>query len=145
MKTWDEMEPRERDAWVAEHVMGWTWIAYWKGAKRDVRVRALFEPGKCLGKIDDPECPWGCITPAGDEPAEIYSGAQFSADANADILVLKHIAATWPHEKTNAFVNALTTIRWPRSNVSVAFSLELFSEIGDYSHAAYLALTGATQ
>lgn len=23
MKTWDEMTPRERDAWVAENVMGW--------------------------------------------------------------------------------------------------------------------------
>ena len=140
---WAAMESDVRNEWIAEHVMGWLWIAYWKGAKRDTRVRALFEPTKFNGLLNDPSCPWGCITATGDEPAELFVGPQYSEDANADMLVLQTVRQSWPHERTNAFVNALGTIRWPRSNVSVAFSLELFAEPGDYSHAAFLALSEA--
>lgn len=138
MATWDEMEPRERDAWVAENVMGYVWFRFRRGdgstheilmqefGKRQceaLKMHTTVESGPC----DDSDT----------------SGApQYTTDASADYLVLKRVRDTWDEKMLWNFgqrFHGITGIRAVTDSQQGVFAV--MYEPGDYSHAAYLALT----
>jgi len=142
MKTWQEMEPRERDAWIAEHVMGF--VAYYGLDAYD-------------GKQDthSPYCLWGTpeyiaswsdmfgesSAPNGCEPT-YASLPHYTTDPAADYSVLEKVRDTWGDStgfQTDRFIECLEFIwgmtHWGEAN-PIAY------QPGDYSHAAFLAMKG---
>ena len=144
-KTWDELtDPRERDAAVAERVMGWEWRTYGPGFSHSGHIRWMDRP-------DAPNGPCGpdIVTATGDEPAAVDGlrwVPKFSTDPAADYAVLEHVRREWLFSRRQAFVRALhETWRarplgpgkpqaWPDCAMEY--------RPGDYSEAAYRAASG---
>lgn len=127
MKTWDEMEPRERDAWIAVNVMGWT-----------------LADRRQMGWGDGPDV-WLTGEDRDDPNSNpTHQDPKFTTDASADYLVLVRVRETWG---PNAFVEysvrlqRLLTLRLTSKHPLCGAMM--FYEPGDYSKAAYLALTEA--
>lgn len=110
MKPWEDLSTTEKTLWVCKVIFCWPESEY-------KPFNELLEFGEHICDVFNP-----------------------SEETDHDFLVLKHVREKWDHERTCAFVENLKTIRWPRCNVTSPFSLELFAEPGDYSHAAYLTL-----
>lgn len=138
MATWDEMTPRERDAWVAENVMGWE------------REPDEQHPGANVAWFKPPVGQRGENTGT----TILSSTAKpFTTDASADYLVLQKVRETWTGEPVETFCDALFWIiqnedRKKRHGSTLMdpdwvwkSSWIAWYEPGDYSHAAYLALT----
>ena len=124
---WEDMEPRERDAWVAESVMGWR--PYWETAPLEGEIWML-PPGKS-------------------HAVESEIAPPFTTDASADYLVLQKVREMWacPAAKRNErsllymFAEHLHEIQYARKDGCMGNEITpVFYEPGDYSHAAYLAL-----
>lgn len=143
MKTWDEMEPCERDAWVAEHVMVWT-----------------LADRRQMGWGDGPAV-WLTGEPFDDEHSNpTHQEPQFTTDAAADYLVLVRVRETWMNvEAANAeggehyrklralFHRHLVVTIWGNRGEQRSLPYcewvdrECRYEPGDFAHAAYLAIT----
>ena len=143
---WDTAEPHERDSWIAEHVMGW--VRYYG---RDDAAEPSERTPYCLLGSPEYVAEWSKKFGASEEPngeeAIASSLPHFTTDAAADFMVLERVrewgGSEWGGEddtRFQSFCNALPTIWWPRSTVSLHFNLATLYEPGDWSHAAYLAL-----
>lgn len=133
MKTWDEMEPRVRDAWVHVEVFGTP------------------QP-TCTRKLN-----WGAFCPAHHKHdcCGRLICPRYTTDASSDYEILKRVREEkWIYEKEgqyNEFWNSLAEILRSRdpyyrdtvNQNELHYMLEY--RPGDYSHAAYLALTGVAQ
>lgn len=127
---WDAMTPRERDAWVAEHVMGWRdvddgkFMAKWKGYDEDTG-KVLWDQTDHSGIPSEGGC------------RDFLPNC--STDASADYLVLKKVRETWGNDKKIKFEMNLES-QFHRTGCCQAMNYQS----GDYSYAAYLTLTQGT-
>lgn len=133
-ETWVEMGPRERDAWVAEHVLGW---------KRESEEQ---HPGANVA--------WFVPSPkfrgtGTGTTVHASTAMPHSSTADADYEVLKHVRETWgePGARRNErsllymFAEYLHEIQYPRKDGCMGLELTpVFYKPGDYSAAAYLSL-----
>lgn len=151
MKTWEEMEPRERDVWVAEHVMGWEWIVM---RVPEGPFRYLCPPDRETAEVcripewvETSDHDWRGPRANGDERVTSQTGRmmRYTTDASADYEVLRHVRETWGPKAASEFMDGATSI-WAARRAAMyrglSYNDALMYEPGDYSHAAYLALTG---
>jgi hypothetical protein len=126
---WEDLTIGERNVWVATAMMGWPVI------DGDTPYAAIY---RCGGFVIN-------------GVAKRFTGMghnwrvfQPAVDAGDDFLVLRRLRdrAEAAERGLGGFVECLKTVRWARCPVSVPYSLELFAEPGDYSHAAYLLAQG---
>ena len=128
MKHYDDMEPRERDAWGAEHVMGWQRV--------EIALNAI-------ATIDNRFTP---------DFMGSYNGTRtvvhpYSTDASADYEILKKVRETWDWKWLMAFENHLVTVQESYAkDKDDPGSWHDFSQLlyqpGDYLHSAWLAENG---
>lgn len=126
-----KMEPRKRDAWASEKIVG-----------RDVLWLEVVEH-------DD-----GSVTPSpyktpGSEPCyensntDLFIVPYFSTDPAADYEVLKHVRETWDGARQKAFSDAyyhLVSKRWLALGEPPTNHVYVMYEPGDYTLASLLAL-----
>lgn len=106
---WDSAEPRDRDAWIATQVFGWT---------HDI---------------------WGNIAGWRDSQGEWKGGLsanRFTTDPAADYEVLKRVRETWDRRMTEAFYIELRKIL---NSKMFGVYRNMSYEPGDWSWAAYRA------
>lgn len=127
---WCQMQPRERDAAVAEQVMGIK--------RRQVRVRAtdIFADVWTHGVQTLADGQWTL------EELQNYGAPRpYSTDPTADYAVLKHVRETWSVEDQCDFHNKLLLVWSSKYNSrSISFaqvSQHMRYEPGDYSFAAW--------
>jgi hypothetical protein len=148
---WESATARERDAWVAEHVMGLLQVKM---------SRSWRDPETGEEQIhveDDDEHP--DMTSFGNEPcpSHISEFSSFTCDAArepvpnyttdpaADYLVLEKVRETWDTETLEAFAHGLYATwveRDPKQHEFKSSVVWLPYQPGDYSHSAFLALSG---
>lgn len=133
---WAAMTARERDAWVAEHVIGWRWIT-------DGR-RCLLQPPERIATML-PEYVF-MFSQIADKVWEIHGLVpSYTTDASADYLVLTHVRETWDESALRAFAWHFHSITGLRSRTDAQRAVfALMYEPGNYSHAAYLVIQERT-
>lgn len=97
MTKYDDMTPRERDAWAAEHVfkLPVKWLPCW----RDFECGELHVQGSGPAESDGTNEP--CYFPSGREEMFLDKLTywevvpSYSTDASADYLVLKYVREAW--------------------------------------------------
>ena len=146
MKHYDDMSPRERDAWGAEHVMGY--VVY-KGY--DV-YDGVIDKKSPYRMLCSPEyfAKWTQKFGPSDEGISddvnliTFRMSNYSTDASADYEILKKVRETWEVIFQNAFAENLHTsilaIRKTKHPRGLSRNDLLFYEPGDYLHAAWMAL-----
>lgn len=114
---WAAMKPRERDAWVHVEVFDAPQPSGRHAPKWGERcpTHLMLE---CCGRLG---CP------------------QYTTDASADYLVLEN-ARTWKQAVRQKFNDALSMVHYEHDRRGTEPLCETY-RIGDWSHAAYLALT----
>lgn len=125
MKTWEQMAPRERDAWIALHLM-------------------MSRPSPNLQV--NPECPHE----RGEVRDAVANGwwfdvqwpSRYTTDASLDYQAMQMIRNGWSANALHRFDVALQrimTLRVHRDDVLLSYAINY--EPGDYCHAAFLAMT----
>lgn len=146
MKTWDEMEPRERDAWVHQYVFG---NAFWTNKRGEYTfVVTNLHDGRepwCSSKYPKPDeyAPIDCadIDHMNHIVGELVK--RFTTDASSDYEVLCRVRETWgPNQFVEFSVRLQSMLTQRLSGDRPLCGAMMFYRPGDYSHAAYLALTG---
>ena len=148
-KHWDDMSPRERDAFGSEHIF--TRPVKWLPCWRDPECGTLVIQG------NDPDSPDMSGFSGTTEPCyfdERLSESfiddssywdvvpNYSTDASADYLILEKVRETWNRHRQQLFANRLHEIAYGRFGCWDRCMEEglMMYEPGDYIHAAWLAL-----
>ena len=141
---WDTATERERDAAIAEHVMGYgeiRWLLCWSDPETgEWRPHAdQTTEAELVGIIEYSREP--CHWPGDDEPMEKpslwYPVHNFTTRADNDYLVLERVRAAWNRRMTEVFYIELRKIL---NSKMFGVYRSMSYEPGDWSHAAYLAL-----
>ena len=130
---WDNATARDRDAWVAEHVLEWEPMPPEPGSNM-----RWFRPDEKYARSE------------GGKRILSTTPLPFTADAAADFVVLERVRETWSGEQAEAFSGFLCQIiqakdreerykKTPRGCHRTAWMC--WYEPGDYSHAAWMAMT----
>lgn len=131
MKEWEELEPRERDAWVAERLFGWRWFKSYAGNAKFLDIpTAEGRSSFCGTERADDSMP---LTLCTDYHRLIPKYSQLAGD-DYEVLVK---AREWPREGHNRFCDSLRLIWTDRGYDEFEGAAY---QPGDYSHAAYDAL-----
>lgn len=129
---WEEMQPRERDAWIAENVMGYVWFRF---ERRDGSRRATLMTETSKRQCEQISLD-GCKVVAGPcEEVDASGAPNYTTNASDDYLVLEKVRETWNIVRITEFESRLFELQRHRSLPSISY------QPGDYSHAAFLALT----
>lgn len=145
--TWKQMTSIERDAWVAEYVMGRRFWAERRGGY-ELAVMDVHLVGYPDGTWHEP---WKRSRPGTEERyREIdcceasrmgFHGQgppRYTTDPAADYLVLKHIRETWSDTQKRAFGNEMACyVTEGREHHGRTEDFWMSYRPGDYSHAAY--------
>lgn len=114
---WEAMQPRDRDAWVAEHVMGWE------------REPQEWHPGANVVWFRPDEA--YCREHREQNQSTLLATAMtFTTDAAADYLVLERVRETWDEDRRIRFNDWLEVMMTGLSDY----------RIGQYSQAAFLTM-----
>lgn len=124
---WEAMTPRERDAWVAEHLYGWKNCRIADGTGETEFETSAVTKGSMIG-----------VMPGGVRGFVM----NFTNHADSDHTVLNSILHGWTYEELATFSSHLKQILQTRSTFErQRLSYAMNYQPGDYSHAAYLTLT----
>lgn len=131
--TWDEMHPRERDAWIAEHVMGYVWFRYHSRGKNRGVLMTEFGKNQCEQLTQSPP------TSEVDDWRDTSIAPSYTTDAAADYLVLARFRDSCDTSQACEFVNEVGNIWHARYKAKIDVPRGCIQyEPGDYSHAAFI-------
>lgn len=154
MSKWDEMTERERDAWVAEHVMsqrviGETYVSHdgtsVNPTREDWNLRPVYVWNEETAKLHESDeffdRSWSVVN--GHWIGALLPVPDYTADASSDYLVLCTVREEWGTVRIEQFAHGLYRVwtdRDPQQHEVKSKIVWLPYQPGDYSHAAYLAL-----
>ncbi len=155
-KHWDDMSPRARDAFGAEHIFGQSvkWFPCWRDPECGTIQIQGNDPDDLdmsgFGGTTEP-----CYFPEDqdddvkDDPVYWEVVPNYSTDASADYLVLGRVVSTWGSGGKEIFFESLGRILVQRHFGKDMKSFDIpsiccieYLKPGDYIHAAWLALNG---
>ena len=133
MPKWKDMSNRDKDAWGAEHVMGWRWIVYSVDLGKTARI---IKPPDEVGFHNHPEEFWDGIT---EMPVNTVHLDRFcpSTNASADCEILEKVQETWDSQESIKFEMQLEGLLGSHGSTQA-----MNYRKGYYLHAAFLAKNG---